>query len=142
MDTRSRLGACVEWVLAAGCVVAVMFLLGYARSELRAVQPFPPVIAREAPPPGPVAVSSAIPPRAVAVPLLVLDTGTVIRLGEAEASVAERLAGVVEVVPEVVEGTPNGERQVRSYRQGRVGFRLVFEPSRPGAEPRLTGIYR
>ena len=138
---RFRLGAIVEWAVAAAAIVAVAALASFADREVRTVTAVTPVIAREAPLPA-IAPPAAIPPGAILVPLLLLSDGTKIDIGETASRVTARLGPSAEVAPPAVERAPHGERVTRTYERQGIRFRLVFEPFDKDAEPRVAAIYR
>jgi hypothetical protein len=139
--TRFRLGGIVEWALAAAAIVGAVALASLADREVRTVTAVTPVIAREAPPPV-IAPPAAIPPGAISLPLLVLNDGTTIHVGETASDVAARLGPNAEIAAPSVERAPHGERVTRTYEHGGIRFRLVFEPFDKDAEPRVAAIYR
>ncbi len=138
---RFGFGAIVEWAVAAAAIVATIVLGSFAKREVRTVTAVTPVIAREAPAPV-VAPPAAIPPGAVSVPLLLLNDGREIRIGETVSEVARRLGRNAQTGAASVERAPHGERVTRTYNHGGIRFQLVFEPFAKGAEPRLAAIYR
>jgi hypothetical protein len=137
--TRFGVGAFLEWLLAAACVVAVLAAGAVLMREVRTVTTIPPVIAREVPVPAATA-PAAIPPGAISLPLLVFSDGKEVRIGETLSAVVERLGRGVGVP--AVERAPNGERVTRAYEYGGRLFQLVFEPFARDEEPRLVAIYR
>ena len=139
--TRFRFGAIVEWAVAAAAIVAVIALGSFAEREVRTVNAVTAVIAREVPaslvdPP------AAIPPGSVSLPLLLLNDGKEIHIGETVSDVIARLGKRAEIAAPSIERVPSGERVTRAYEHGGIRFRLVFEPFDKGAEPRVAGIYR
>jgi hypothetical protein len=138
---RFRVGAIVEWAVAAAAIVAVVALASFADREVRSVTAVTPVIAREASSPV-IAPPAAIPAGAISVPLLLLGDGTKIDVGETASEVAARLGPNTEVALPAVERSPLGERVTRTYELQGIRFRLVFEPLDQGAEPRVAAIYR
>jgi hypothetical protein len=138
---RFRLGAIVEWAVAAAAIVAIVALASFADRQVRSVTAVTPVIAREAPAPA-IAPPAAIPPGAISVPLLLLGDGTKIDLGETASQVSARLRPSAEIAAPAVERAPHGERVTRTYELQGIRFRLVFEAFDKGAEPRVAAIYR
>jgi hypothetical protein len=138
---RFRLGAIVEWAVAAAAIVALVALASFADREVRTVTAVTPVIAREAPSRS-IVPPAAIPPGAISVPLLLFSDGTKIDIGEPASRVAARLGPSTEVAPPAVERAPHGERVTRTYEHQGIRFRLVFEPFDKGSDPRVAAIYR
>ena len=139
--TWFRIGALVEWALAAAAMVALLAGGSFLVRELRSVSTATPVMAGEVPasliiPP------AVVPPGAVSLPMLLLGDGREVRLGETRSAVVARLGQIVEAAAPAIERVPNGERVTRSYEYGGTRFHLVFEPLDSTAEPRLAAIYR
>lgn len=139
--TRFRFGAIVEWAVAAAAMVAVVVLGLFAERQARTVSAVTPVIAREVPAPF-IATPAAIPPGAVSLPMLVLNDGKDIHIGQTVSDVIAQIGSRAEVTEPSMERVPHGQRVTRSYEHGGIRFRLVFEPFDKGAEPRVAGIYR
>ena len=139
--TRFRFGAIVEWAVAAAAIVAIVALGSFAERQARTVSAVTPVIAREVPAPL-VAPPAAIPPGAVSLPMLVLNDGKDIHVGQTMADVIAQVGTRAEVTEPSIEHVPHGQRVTREYEHGGIRFRLVFEPFDKGAEPRVAGIYR
>ena len=136
---RFGFGAIVEWLLAAGCVVAVLAAGAVVMRQVRTVATVTPVIAREAPA-ALIAAPAAIPPGAISLPFLVFTDGKEVRVGESLSDVVSRIGRGVGIPS--VERAPNGERVTRAYEYGGRLFQLVFEPFARDEEPRLVAIYR
>jgi len=139
--TRIRLGALVEWAIAAGCIALALAAVSLIGSKFGSVRAVMPVIAHEAPAPL-IAAPAAIPPGAVSVPMLLLGRGRAVRIGETMSDVEAHLGRAEETSPVSVERAPNGERLTRTYEDRGIHFQLVFEPFEKNAEPRLAAIYR
>lgn len=141
---RIRIGAIVEWLAAAACIVAMLSAGSFVSRAFGTVRAVMPVIAREAPAQAAplMAAPAAIPPGAVSLPLLLLVNGPSLRIGQTFSAVTTRLAQAVEAQPPAVERAPNGERMTRFYEHRGTRFQLVFEPFEKDAEPRLAAIYR
>ena len=139
MDATRRLGAFLEWVVAAVTVVAVLAAGAIVMRQVRTVTTVIPAIAVEAPSPL-IAAPAAIPPGAISLPVLVFADGKEVRVGETLSAVVSRF-GRGAGAP-VVERAPNGERVTRAYEYGGRLFQLVFEPFAKDEEPRLAAIYR
>lgn len=138
--TRVRVESILEWVLAAGFIVAALGVGSLVVREFRTVSAVMPVIAREAPAPPP-AAPAGVPSRAVSVPVLLLPDGKAVRVGESLADVAARLGRQAEVGAQLVERAPNGERLTRFYEHAGSRFVLVFEPFERDAEPKVAAIF-
>lgn len=139
--TRIRIGALVEWLVAAACIIAVLLAGSFLSRELRTVRAVMPVIAREARA-SLVAAPAAIPPGAVSLPMLLLGDGLSVQVGDPLGVVSQRLSQALSTQPPSAERAPNGERETRFYEHRGTRFQLVFEPFEKGAEPRLAAIYR
>lgn len=138
---RIGVGALVEWVVAAACIVAALAAGSLLYGEFRAVRAVTPVIAREAPAPV-LAAPASIPPGAVSLPMLLLSDGLSVQLGETLEAVTERFTGAMSTQPPSAERAPHGERVTRFYEHRGTRFQLVFEPFERGGAPRLAAIYR
>ena len=139
MDATRRLGAFLEWILAAIAVVAVLAAGAIVMRQVRTVTTVLPAMASEAQAPL-IAAPASIPSGAISLPVLVFADGKEVRVGESLSEVMLRLGGG-EGAP-VVERAPNGERVTRAYEYGGRLFQLVFEPFSKDEEPRLAAIYR
>jgi hypothetical protein len=135
---RMRLGAILEWLLAAAVIVAAVSVGSVALREVRTVRAVMPVIAREA---RPGQAPAGLPPRSVAVPMVLLGDGREVRLGDRAADVAARLGAAVRVVSESIERSDAHARITRFYDYLGLQFVLVFEAPQPAAEPHVAAIY-
>jgi hypothetical protein len=139
VTARARLGAALEWTIAAAFLVATVAVGSLIVRELRvapqanAVEPG--AAARPAPLP------PAVPERAVSIPTLPLADGTAIRVGETLSAVAARLGRAAESGRQEVDRGSLGERLTRFYEREGVRFILVFEPFERAGEPRVAAIY-
>jgi hypothetical protein len=138
---RFRVGAVVEWAVAAAAIVAVVALGSFAEREVRTVNAVTPVSAREAATPLS-APPAAIPPGSVSIPMLVFSDGKKIHVGDTVSDVQQQLGSNAEIAPASTERAPTGERVTATYEHSGIRFRLVLEPFDKGAEPRVAGIYR
>lgn len=136
--TRVRLSSLVEWLLAAAIMAGALLVAGISVQEFRSVQAVTPVIAGEAPP---AEAPQAVPPGAVSVPILLLADGTHIRVGDSQSAVLRRLGAEAQIGPDAVERRGSDERVTRFYGRAGSRFVLVLEPTAPGGEPRVSGIY-
>ena len=136
----ARLGAIVEWAVAAGFILAMLAVGALVVGEFRTVSAVMPVIAREAPAPVP-PTPAGVPSRAVSVPVLLLTGGKEVRVGETISTIASRLNAATEWSTPTIERAPNGERTTHFYTYTNTRFVLVFEPFERGAEPRVAAIY-
>jgi hypothetical protein len=139
MDATRRLGAFLEWTLAAIAVVAALAAGAIVMRQVRTVTTVLPAMAVEAPAPR-IAPPAAVPPGAISLPVLVFSDGKEVRVGESLSDVVSRI-GRGAGAP-AVERAPNGERVTRAYEYGGRLFQLVFEPFAKDEEPRLAAIYR
>ena len=138
--TRVGVTSMLEWAVAVILILATLAIGSIVAREFRAVAAVRPVIADAVParvPPAP----AGVPARAVSVPVLLLNDGQDVRVGETLAQIAARLGRQAEVGMESVERAANGERLTRFYEHAGSRFVLVFEPFERGAEPRIAAIY-
>ena len=139
--TRFRVGALVEWALAAAAIMALLAAGSLLVRQLRVVSSATTVLAG-AVPASRIVPPAVVPPGAVSLPILLLADGKEIRLGETFSAIKARLGRVVEATMPTVERVATGERVTRSYEYAGTRFQLVFEPLDSNAEPRLAAIYR
>ena len=141
--TRARFGSLLEWAVAAACALAIATLgslifqglrtpRGIVRVNVEAAE------AGVAPMPDPPA---AIPARAVSVPLILLNDGTELRVGERESTISAKVKRAWQTGVETLERTAAGNRITRAYDDGFRRFLLVFDPPPESAELRLSAIY-
>lgn len=138
--TRVRLGAIVEWAVAAAFIMLMLAAGSIVMREFRMVSAVMPVMAREAQAPA-AAAPEGVPERAVSVPVLLFSGGTEVRVGETLSAINRFLDPTEEARPQSVERAPNGERVTRFYEHDGTRFVLVFEPFERNAEPRVAAIY-
>ena len=136
---RTRYEGILEWLLAAVLIVGLTATGSMLLQGARTVAPLTPVIAREPSVGGP--VPTAVPPGAVSVPLLLLDDGREIRVGDSVEAVAAFLEPGAQTGVQTVEPTTHGDRITRFYQHAGSRFVLVFEPFASAAEPRVAAIY-
>ena len=137
--TRERVVSLLEWAVAAVVVATLAALGSIAAREIRTLNAVTPVIAGETLPDP--TVPAGIPSRAVSVPMLLLENGLSVRVGEGLDTVALRLSGAAETRPQSVERAASGERLTRFYEYAGARFVLVFEPFERNGEPRIAAIY-
>jgi hypothetical protein len=137
---RIRIGAIVEWVVAAAFILAALVVGSIVVREFRTVRAVAPVIAREAPAPVP-PTPAGVPARAVSVPVLLFSDGKEVRVGDTVTTIGARLGRDAETGTPAIERAPNGERVTRFYQYGGTRFVLVFEPFERDAEARIAAIY-
>ena len=137
--TGGRLGAILEWTIAAALTVAAVTAGSALFREFSTVRAVVPVIAGEAhfyydaP--------ADIPPRSVSVPVLLLANGSELRVGDRASAVAARIGTAVTVVSESIERSALRERLTRFYNDVDVRFAVVFEALGHGSEPQVAAIY-
>jgi hypothetical protein len=141
--TRARFGSLLEWVVAAACALAMLVVGSWALRELRqAPVPIVPVSAEGlSDPASAVLPPAAVPPRAVSVPLLLLSSGSELRVGELESTAAGKLRPGWRIENDSLERARDGTRITRAYDDGARRFLLVLDPPSEGTERRLTAIY-
>lgn len=136
-STRARVGAVLEWIIAAAAIFAAVGL-GSLAMQFRSVNAVTPVIAEEKPPgDAPASVVS----RAVSVPMLVLSNGARLNVGDHLASITSKLKASWQVGADSIDRGPNGARITRSYVDGTTPFQLVLESAEEGSDPRIAAIY-
>ncbi|HEX2458997.1 MAG TPA: hypothetical protein VHJ58_02525, partial [Vicinamibacterales bacterium] len=136
---RRRFESVVEWALAVTFIAALLGIGSVVVREIRTVNAVTPVIAREPtqlPP-----VPAGVPPRAVSVPMLLLENGNQVRIGDRAAAITSRLGRQAELRAPMIDHTPTGERLTRFYDYAGTRFSLVFEPVGTSGEMRLAAIY-
>jgi len=136
--TRMRFESFVEWAVAAAFIAALVAIGSIVVREFRTVNAVTPVIAREPVHASP--VPAGVPPRVVSVPMLLLDDGKEVRVGDSLVAATSRF-GRQEVASQIVDRAPNGERLTRFYQHGGTQFILVFEAFEAGGEQRVAAIY-
>jgi hypothetical protein len=139
--TRARFGSLLEWAVAAACALAIATLGSLIFQGLRTPRGLVRVnveAAEAAPMPDPPA---AIPARAVSVPLILLNDGTELRVGERESAISAKVKRAWQTGVETLERTTAGNRITRAYDDGFRRFLLVFDPPPESAELRLSAIY-
>ena len=136
---RRRFESFVEWVLAVSFIAALLGIGSVVVREIRTVNAVTPVIAREPTQTPP--VPAGIPSRAVSVPMLLLEDGNQVRIGDSAAAITSRLGRQAEVRAPMIDHAPTGERLIRFYNHGGTQFSLVFEAAGTSGEMRLAAIY-
>ena len=134
---RVRFGAVLEWVVAAGLLIAGAGLASKALLELRSVPAVTPVIAESRPVPE---APAAISPGSVLVPMLLLSSGTELRIGQTAIDIGSGLNSAWQVGAETIERQSDGERLIRRYDDGSTRFSLVLQPAE-GRNQRIVAIY-
>jgi hypothetical protein len=130
--TRLRLVEVVEWLVAAGCVLALVAIGAILSRDVPGVRPVIPVLAGAPTAP---AVPSNIWPGAISVPELLLPDGQRFGVGE-PASRLTVLDVQAQSGPTIVERSPQGVRESRIYRFASMDFAIVV------AGDRIVAIYR
>jgi hypothetical protein len=138
--TRRRFESFLEWALAAAFIAALLGIGSVVVREIRTVNAVTPVvIAREptqAPP-----VPAGVPSRAVSVPMLLLEDGNQVHVGDSVAAITSRLGHQTETRAPMTDHAPTGERLTRFYNYRGTRFSLVFEAVGASGEMRLAAIY-
>jgi hypothetical protein len=137
--TRRRFESVVEWALAVAFIAALQGLGSVVVREIRTVNPVAPVIARE--PPQTPLVPAGVPSRAVTVPMLLLQDGNQVRIGDSIAAITARLGRQAETRVPMADRAPTGERLTRFYDYAGRRFSLVFEAAGTSGEMRIAAIY-
>ncbi len=92
---RRRFESFVEWALAVSFIAALLGIGSVVVREIRTVNAVTPVIAREPTQTSP--VPAGVPSRAVSVPILLLEDGNQVRIGDSAAAITSRLGRQAEV---------------------------------------------
>jgi len=136
---RIRFAPVIEWMIAAGFLVATVAVAALVVRELRG-----PARVLADTPAGRALVAStpaAVPPRAVSVPVLPFLDGKEIRVGQTAAVVAATLGRAAETGRQEIDRGTLGERLTRFYEYAGSKFIVVFEPFERNGEPRVASIY-
>jgi len=140
--TRARVGSLLEWAVAAMCVFALLVACSWMlRAWHRAPTPIVPVAAEAfdalvtmvLPP-------AAVPPRVVSVPLVLLSSGSQLRVGDSESSAAGKLPASWRAGDDMLDRSTGGTRITRAYDDGARKFQIVLDSSGDG-ERRVSAIY-
>ena len=139
--TRRRFESFVEWALAATFIAALLGIGSVVVREIRSVNvnAVTPVIAREPTQMPP--IPAGVPSRAVSVPLLLLEDGKQVRIGDSVAAITSRLGHQAEIRTPTTDHTLTGVRLTRYYDYGGTRFSLVFEVVGTSGDMRLAAIY-
>lgn len=137
--SRVRVGSALEWLFAAACAAAGVVTLSVAITQMRGVRPVVvPVTAAEAPLVEPPA---GLPPRAASVPLLLLNEGREVHLGDRLADVASRLRASSQLLSESKEDLPGRRRVTRLYNDVGTQFVIVFDGAEAAPDLRVSAIF-
>jgi len=132
-----RLGAAVEWLVAAVFLLATVLVGVLIISEMRAVRAPTPSAEPAAPPsPRPASVTSG-----VSVPSLLLLDGTQVRIGQTLEQITTLLGGASQIGADTVEPARLGDRITRTYEHAGTRFVVVCEPFERNGPPRVSAIY-
>lgn len=134
-ERRLRIGSLFEWVAAAVCVLGILWLLSVPLQQLSGPRVDAALVdIREKLPPG-------VPSGATSVPVMLLEDGRAVRVGDLEAGVAKLLPpGAADGPPHVSVGE-FGDRLTRAYRVNGSRVYVVSERTERGGPPRVAGIY-
>jgi hypothetical protein len=135
---RTRIGAALEWFVAALFLVATA---GVGLLIVRELQVTPGGVAQAAPEADMTVMPAAVPARAISVPVLLLLDGKEVRVGDSVDAVARTLGRSAEVGRQLVDHGALGDRLTRFYEHGGTRFVLVFEPFERNGAMRVAGIY-
>ena len=139
VPVRYRIAPLVEWIVAAGFLLATIAVASLVVRELRG----PVKVLADTPAARPVVASmpAAVPPRAVSVPVLPFLDGKEIRIGQTAGFVAAQLGRAAESGRQEIDRGTLGERMTRFYEYAGSKFIVVFEPFERNGEPRVAAIY-
>ena len=134
-ERRLRIGSLFEWVAAALCVGGVLWLVSVPLQQLSGPRVDAALVdIREKLPPG-------VPYGAASVPVMLLEDGRAIRIGDLEAALQKVLPnGAADGPPHISVGE-FGDRLTRAYRVSGSRVYVVSERSERGGPPRVAGIY-
>jgi hypothetical protein len=135
---RVRLGALVEWAIAAVFLTGTFAVGSLVIGELsvRRIHPSAPAARTFV-----AATPVAVPAGAVSVPVLPFRDGKEIRVGDTAAAVAARLGRAAESGRQEVDRGSLGERLTRFYEYAGFRFILVYEPFERNGDHRVAAIY-
>jgi len=133
-----RFAPALEWLVAAGFLVATLAVVSLIVRELRTspVPAAPQIMAAM-----PASLPAAVPARAISVPVLLLLDGRQVKVGDTVEQVAALLGRAAETGTQVVDRGAVGERLTRFYEIQGTRFLLVFEPFERSGELRVAAIY-
>jgi hypothetical protein len=136
---RIRFAPVIEWMIAAGFLVATVAVASLVVRELRG----PGRVLAETPGAGTLVASTpaAVPAGAVSVPILPFLDGKEIRVGQTAVVVAATLGRAAETGRQEIDRGTLGERLTRFYEYAGSKFIVVFEPFERNGEPRVAAIY-
>ena len=134
-ERRLRIGSLFEWLAAAVCVVGVLWLLSVPLQQLSGPRVDAALVdIRDKLPPG-------VPSGATSVPVMLLEDGRTIRIGDLEAALFKLLPrGAADGPPHISVGE-FGDRTTRAFRVSGSRIFVVSERSERGGPPRVAGIY-
>ena len=135
--TRTRISFSGE-VLAAAAFLAATVLVGWL--IVRELRVAPGTLSTPAEAAASGSTSDAVPPEAVSVPRLTFGAHE-IKVGDTLPVALSHLDSTITLAKKVVQTSPLGQREIRSYEISGVRFILVAEPFERGAEPRVSAIY-
>jgi hypothetical protein len=136
-ERRFRIGALVEWFLAAAAVFLVLWIASAAIQRvmgrgLHAAVVQAPLIPNT--PPG-------VPAGATLVPVVLLLDGREVRQGDLHTRLDSVLPATLAEGPPVTSNAQFGERHTRAYRIDRSTIYIVCERTEPNGPVRVAGIY-
>lgn len=134
---RSRIGAALEWLVAAAFLAATVVVGSLIVGALARLERSRPAVAAPAPVPTP----PGIPAGAISVPMLLLFDGRAIRLGDPVSRVATLLGRAAETGADEVHQGSLGDRRTRFYELAGTHFILVFDRPAAQPEPRVAAIF-
>jgi hypothetical protein len=135
---RLRLGAVVEWIVAAAFLAATFAVGSLILRDLSGPRARPSIPVARA---STSATPAAIPSGAVSVPVLPFRDGKEIRVGDSASTVAVRLGRAAEIGRQEVDRVMLGERLTRFYEYAGFRFIVVYEPFERNGEQRVAAIY-
>jgi hypothetical protein len=134
-ERRVRLGSFVEWAVAALAVVALVWVISVPVARLTGPRVEASLVeTREGQPPG---VASG----ATSVPVMLLQDGRAIRLGDLESRLRQILPDRLADGRAHLSSGQFGDRQTRTYRVDGVLVQIVLERTERGGPSRVTGIF-
>jgi len=134
-ERRLRIGSLFEWVAAALCLGGLIWLLSVPLQQLSGLRVDAALVdVRDKLPPG-------VPSGATSVPVMLLEDGRAIRVGDLEAALAKLLPGAAVDGPPHVSAGEFGDRLTREYRVSGSRVIVVSERSERGGPARVSGIY-
>jgi hypothetical protein len=133
-ERRFRIGSLFEWVVAAGGVMAIVWMISVPVQRALGPRVEASIDAPAPSPPG-------VPGDATIVPVMLMLDGREIRHGELHTRLNQKLPESFVRGPIIRSNGEFGERYTRTYEVDGMRFYVVCERHEPGGPLRVSGIY-